>query len=751
MGSQRQLSPILLLTACMGGGFLAVMVGMLVLRPGSSPSEERTVSDANQVAVDSPDKSPLLAETQLSSGEQERQHESETTETRIVKAVESEFSSRPVLDSVSSMPKDPLTSGPGTSNVPQPASFESPPETTERSDERPSTFASSEMRTQPKSVTDVAPPEKRPTQRIIAEPPAKQVPEIPEVRAPIESAKFGEIRKMISLEKRATDALAMHEVFAQSFEFTDVQQELVDRDFEEWKQRAEQKLYRMGTQWMPRDEANAEVAHAHQIIKQGDAALERGDYQQAVDLFEQASRSDLNGLRADYTLGLVYSLPFAGVYGVEKAEQHFRRVLLRDPNFAAAHNSLGITHVKQGKFSAAISDFERAADLLLYCPEVVQNLGRMKHLATLLRVDARNLSRCQELYDKYVSEKKGEEFRPQTGWLHMIPVFAEDERQASLKPGSAVPASRPEGLTPSTEGTAILVAPEYLLTSQTGIYSDSLGMVDLVGVQDGAGRERLGVVVAMSGDLRLALVHVPGLIGNPLPLSPTSDLSGPNASEGTAYWANATGVGGSAGIQSVPQHLEPISAGSEGTLGQCRLSAPLPVVASGSPILSDQGEVIALVTDSSGQGAAVPSTVAGEFLKTHLGRISPPSRSLVETPRNVWSEQLQGVVLSVTGYFESGIASVANSTAGSSTRTPYEDDTCPICNGRSAVVCTAPKCNGGEISVSENVIRYAGPKGAQKPVLQKVFRKVDCPVCNNGLVDCPHCLEGKDDSLHSQR
>ena len=115
-----------------------------------------------------------------------------------------------------------------------------------------------------------------------------------------------------------------------------------------------------------------------------------GSFKECIEFLEDASRTNPNGIRADYVLGLIYSLPYSGILGPDLAEKHFRKVLAREPDHPGALNSLAIAQIKQRDFNAAVVNLSRAAEVSESCQEVSQNLGRFIFLVQSGRVPASN-------------------------------------------------------------------------------------------------------------------------------------------------------------------------------------------------------------------------------------------------------------------------------------------------------------------------------------------------------------------------
>lgn len=729
-----------------------MFVGLLVFRPGAEPSP--TSASSPEVSA-TPNEGEPSGRSELSADAHEI--------TEPAMAVPDQTAAEFAADSSGIATRRTMASASadGLGDVPQPSAENSPPEPVPAATDSPPAPTETPVEPLPEDLANIPAPEKRPTSRVSQETEI-DLPPIPDEILPIKADRFGAIKKNISLERRARDAFALFEVFSKSFEFDDNQRQQVEKELAAWKQRAEQDLYRLGTKWVSKNAVEEAAVKGESILQQADEALAKRQYAEAVKLYEEASRVDPNNVRADYTLGLMYSLPFAGDYQVDKSLNHFTKVDTKSPNFAAAHNSLGITYAKQGKFTNAISHFENAADLQMYCPEVIQNLGRMRHLAELLRVDSRSLARCQELYDKLIAEEKGEPFRADVGWLHMMPVFSSEERGVDLNQAAGArnlnaPQDSQSDLTPANYATAFLVAPEYLLTVRHAVVSETFGVAEQVGVRDSRGRELFGIVVGLAKQDDLALIHIPGLRGIPLSLAASTVPQGTPLTAFVAPHAVQQNTGRPGSVQQVQGAVSSLPDETRPGIQGYGLSHTAGPTAFGSPALNAQGEVAALLTrqvsqfDTSFGGSlqGVTSVAARKFLEEHLGAIQDSPGIAPAGNAAAIQGAIPKAVFPLTTYYRSSMQSLSQAadSTGDDRQTPYEDYTCPVCNGLALLPCTARGCVGGSISESYFVT-------VNVPVLDKTiqrqekrFRKVDCNNCDGGKVDCPHCISGYDSSL----
>lgn len=584
--------------------------------------------------------------------------------------------------------------------------------------------------------------------------PKPLIPPIPVEKVEISDAEIREFTKTLGLQRKAVDAHALFEAFSQSYAFTEPQQELIASELAEWRARADADLYRLGNEWVPLAEVEAAEGEADQLIERASALIEVYSIDECIQFLEEASRVNPNGIKADYILGLIYSLPFAGPKAPDTAESHFRKVLQRHPDHPAALNSIAIAQIKQAEFGVAVTNLSRAAELLPECQEVAQNVGRLVLLAQSGRAPVSDsvLRRYTDLYAELIAAKKAVAADEGTGWLHMVPVFPSDEREQEEQ---AAVAAKPGGrgdLIPMFGGTGFVVAPELIMTNRHVVYNESagLGTADAVGISDPTGNaeNRLtGTVLAVSDTTDLALVRVPGLHApslrfrqRPLPLAsdviilgyPRTDVLG-------------TGMKASRGVVSaLPDESRP-------EIGDYYLfDAVADHGNSGGPIIDQAGNVVAIATVITKGYRAVEADLTGgvasdtamRFLETHVGDPDDEENAAEFADWAATTEHVSPSVVRLTCFYKAGVPSLQVAAQRSaSTGMVWEDATCPHCNGWGRLPCPRDGCLRGEVSIKYFVDQIVG----QAVLRQTRFRKETCGTCNGASnVDCPGCVNGFD-------
>jgi S1-C subfamily serine protease len=622
-------------------------------------------------------------------------------------------------------------------------------------------------------VPEIAPapadaPEEAPAQIVDADalPAAPKIepkpilPAVPAEKQPIEDREITDVFKRVRLERKAVDAHALLGVFAQSYAFTESQQKRVDDELAEFKTRAAQDLYRLGTDWVPLADVESAEQEADQLITRAAALIEVGSFKECIDFLEGASRTNPNGIRADYVLGLIYSLPLSGIHGPDIAERHFRKVLAREPDHPGALNSLAIAQIKQRDFNAAVVSLSRAAEVSENCQEVSQNLGRFIFLVQsgLVPANSAVVKRFSDVYSRLIADKKAQPFSDRRGWLHSVPVFPTHERDRKAQDTAPAAAPAKLELVPRAFGSGFIIAHEYVMTNRHVVYDDetSLGVADAVGVidpRDPAGkREMLGTVVAVSDETDLALVKFAGLQGKPLALvDEPIDL----ASEVLILGFPVTNLLGNT-LKATQGVVAGLPDETRVLAGDCYLfDATADHGNSGGPILDKNGCVVAVLTFGlRPMNAQFTGGVTADAVQKFAAANVPDFAPGIPDDGGYadWADMTKAVspsVLKLKTYYKAGepaLAIAANrAKAGGNL---YEDRTCPTCTGMSRLACPQKGCVRGQVTVKyfDTAVRGVAPN--TYVIRVEKSRKEQCPNCDGaGSVDCPACREGVDRQL----
>lgn len=587
-------------------------------------------------------------------------------------------------------------------------------------------------------------------------------PIVPE-QTEVSDQEITDFNRRVATENTASDAYGLYLRFVQCHVFSGDQQQRVDEQLALWKGRAEEGLARLGSRWVKPEEALAARQKGREYIEKAEVLVRAARYKDAIDMLQEASRSDLNSVRADYILGLLYSLPRIGPVGAVEAEKYFRKVLDRSPDDPAALNSLAVSLIKQNKYDEAIRRLERAAELSPECPEVIQNAGRFAYLAANNRVAASSrtvVRKFENLHNSLVDQRKVPIYDKNTGWLHVIPVFPDleqwDEFQASQQGDVALDRKRQVA-----SGPGIIVAPDYVLTSRHLVESSrrwgggsDFGIADEVRVSladpTSQSREWVGAVVAVSDEVDLALLQIPGLnvpaaVCRAEPLELDGELM-------TFGYPARSQFG--AGLQAARASVRELADRQrEAAPEYVILDSELASGDEGGPILDAAGRLAGLMTiqfnaKSKQRGAAGPEAIQA-FLAAHVPNWSSVAATAEDRPPADWTDVVQRAgrtIVRVKCFYEAGVPALVQAASQSPVeRNTYEDFTCPICSGLAWLPCPQKGCSKGYISESYYETRTTTVGGKPSTVRIPQRRQVLCPTCRGAnRLDCAGCDGGLD-------
>jgi transposase-like protein len=114
-----------------------------------------------------------------------------------------------------------------------------------------------------------------------------------------------------------------------------------------------------------------------QLLTEAWGLIERGDYEPARARLEKARKRSHDDMRADFSLGLLDALVTRDWL---VAEKRFEACLRRDPTCVAVLNNLAIAETHNRRPTDAVKRWRAILDRNAATAEVVQNLGRVRHL-----------------------------------------------------------------------------------------------------------------------------------------------------------------------------------------------------------------------------------------------------------------------------------------------------------------------------------------------------------------------------------
>jgi hypothetical protein len=134
----------------------------------------------------------------------------------------------------------------------------------------------------------------------------------------------------------------------------------------------------------------------------------------------EARRAGRNDLRSDFSLGLLDALV---VHDWPSAEKHFVQCARREPGHIASLNNLALVRLRTAWGKTALRTWEEVLDQGVPPSEVVQNLGRLRHLVQAGKVpkrtkDAKLAEAVEQLYIR-AATAANQSAQPHMGFLFM--------------------------------------------------------------------------------------------------------------------------------------------------------------------------------------------------------------------------------------------------------------------------------------------------------------------------------------------
>ncbi len=434
-------------------------------------------------------------------------------------------------------------------------------------------------------------------------------------------------------------------------------------------------------------------------------------------------------------------------------------------NFAASLNNLALTDIRLRKMRTAIRHWRSALELVGPAPEIVQNVGRMKHLARdstkarsgrrdLLYFDRGEKDALESLCSKVGAALKG--FDKSRGWRYMrfIPENSDGvEEQAQdgnrQQPDGGV-GGQDANLIRVASGTGFVVAPGYILTNCHVVEDTDALRVVFDGPED---RQRTATIVSLSDKDDLALLRCKTLGAPPLPFAtapprlalevhllgyPTPDLLGRTLKV----------TGGI--ITGLPPHRGMVFT----EYRDCLLyDAVIHGGNSGGPACNKVGQVVAVnkaviepETIGGGYAVGIPAERALAFLGQALpGYTNPPrpKRQMSDWPDAVEFVRQSTVQVICMAQRERFVPGVAN--LGEFKWDPYEDPWCMACYGQNMLDCPTRGCARGKVR-SIRMEKFNYPDGTF--VLSEVPIRAECGTCSGkGHISCKFCKYGLEDAF----
>jgi S1-C subfamily serine protease len=520
----------------------------------------------------------------------------------------------------------------------------------------------------------------------------------------------------------AEEALRLYRIYRDDPGTSEAQRKAIEPKLTELRELAEKKMVRMQGKWVTEEEFRKVRNQANSLMKQGLELLRLKQEDGFRKKFAEAAALEPDSVRADFTIGLIYSLVSVDQ---TKTKQYFENCLKRDPSNVCVLNNLALASVKRGDFGTAVANWRKAVELGP-SQHLVQNLGRFIDQAGQQKIKPAKgqLENITDVYTTLTSSGKFERANLKRGWMWMVLdedlLSLDDKKEQAEEKVSVVPAPGEDGSVVVGGGTGFMIFPDYILTNNHVVDG---GTSFEIQTHDGSKDKTLkATLVATSKKPDLALLRCEGLSAqhlaiDPAPLGRGTDIMTLGYPEMFILGASLKATRGV--ISAVP---------SSSVDDMYLYDAVVNHGNSGGPVFDSRGNVVAVTTimvrTEGKYGGGIPGAVALEFVKKHVPNYAPP--------------ELKTAVLDWPAVDK--VASPATVLVWKRSKTPgsnsqlagadyYEDRDCMLCNGGALMECPIKGCNKGVVVVRS--------------------QKGPCPVCKGkGKVLCPACkATGKDPDL----
>jgi S1-C subfamily serine protease len=545
----------------------------------------------------------------------------------------------------------------------------------------------------------------------------------------------------------AEQALLLYQLFIADTRVAAPEREKARLALDVWKQRADAKLVRVGTKWLPlderrrlREELDAAIVAAFDLISRvtyqdvvGGAPKVKQDLAAAEKKIEETKEKATDGIYEEFLLGFLSS---AYAHDALAAQKRFSECLKTDPENVAVLNNLALANVRLKRYPEALKLWKAALAIAPGSPEIGQNIARLFRYHELTRVKltkivATQLEQLLANLETYGASK----YDPKSGWLYMAyyesplksaPGVAAPKPQKTTVQNALAPTAKPRMIVGS--GAGVVIHPKYIVTNRHLVQN-----ADGVSISAPGATSRLAAeIVAISDTLDLALLKCDALTAPPAPLA--ADLPKPGANITLAGFPNTDRLGAepqtSKGTVLAPPTAE--------TARMALLNAELHPNSTGGPILDSAGAVVGVLSspaygDLGNYACAVGAADISAFVRGKIKDFAPtPSPASAAD-----AVQKSTVLLFVEKYPKPAPVAGAQAGGGSTGGVLFVDPWCTACDGRPSPKCTNRKCKGGKVIVIEEKLQSDSFKAKKI----KVRYERPCDVCQGyGVLRCVRCL-----------
>ena len=415
----------------------------------------------------------------------------------------------------------------------------------------------------------------------------------------------------VKQQKDASPAIEILNEVMSTPNLTAEQKSRVDKELTQFKGYAEKGLVRNGQTWITSDQAKERIAQSDKLIERGVTFVRLGDSKSAQEAFEEASKTDLNGIRADFILGMLNS-PL-GAFSPKTAADHFKEILKRSPLHSCAMNNLALSYVRQGEFKEALNLWQNLDQLEPDSTLVVHNVSQMvEDIRTGRLVPTKAEAKSiEKFYVDLIAGAPPESRITPNGWRYANLTLSRIEEDRTRFDDTAVSML-------AESGSGILIHPGYVITGLHLVRDFNTLTVDFPG--EAASEASLEAVSHLHNLalLKISNTQIPAIsVTQTLPKKDAIFL-------GLGYPTSRFGASVAASRQLSFSGI-PAPEGSDYMVFQ----APKNRGNSGGPVCDATGNVVGMVTLVSaldgGQTAAVPISHVIAFVEKNVASYKPSS------------------------------------------------------------------------------------------------------------------------------
>lgn len=532
--------------------------------------------------------------------------------------------------------------------------------------------------------------------------------------------------------RTASEVVRAYKLFLQNEQIVKSDRKAAEEQLPVWEERAKKNMVRVGSRWLDPAEANVLKLQVRQLIEEAMRLLEVGQDEAAVKKCVKASKLDPDAILADFLLGLGYALVACDA---KDANRHFAECVRRDPQHVSALNNLAISEVRLRQYTQALAHWRAALKVAPAAPEIIQNLGRLLHLAKQRRIllPTEVQRQFSDLYAEAAISADAKEFNSRVGWLNLGYYAPIGEQSVSGKDVK-------NKLIRIASGTGFVVHPEYILTNRHVVE----GCAGLLVVPPGEENHELPasvVGVADGEDNDLAVIYCKGLSAPPLPFI-RADL----ASRGTeimVFGFPGMNQGKTPSLKSTRGSISGLPDASHNAYTSNAITNP---GNSGGPICDATGSVLGIhyaATNSLAKDYAlhIPHSRALPLLARWIPDYEPP---LPNTETKQWSD-VDGMVSrsTVLIWVQSveSVGGISGKREAPKGARPLEDRWCMTCNRTGLSKCATCQGTGVAVAAPMTIVMSIGSTGTKH--WNAFPEKVTCWSCSGtAKAKCPDCIDG---------